>query len=105
MITTGTIFLPDGQTISAGQGGAFRIGGEAYPVTIIGWTESGKTIFYRHALTSRNAQGEREFRDDGRREILRATWRAADRCFRRTGTRKHGAVTTDSYARESVREV
>jgi hypothetical protein len=83
MITNGSIALPSGQTISAGHGAHYGIGADRYPVTIIGWTASGKTIYYQaakaHPTADSDHYGEQRslFTPDPDAPIKAATWRSS----------------------------
>jgi len=99
MNTTGTITLPNGQTIEAGQGATYRIGSDAYPVTILGWSKSGNTIYYRQARWCWKSD---DYVDNPAREVEVATWRKPARWnydrgnfYQRYG--RCGYITTDGY--------
>jgi hypothetical protein len=49
MRSVGTIALPWGPVIEAGFGAAYHIGSDTYPITIVGWSTSGKTLYYQRA--------------------------------------------------------
>ena len=107
MITSGKITLPNGDTITAGQGGSYGIGCDLYPITIVGWTKSGKTIYYQkaRARTTRNS----DYYSDQRylittnpdAPIKAATWRKKVDGFKPKGSFSHhgGFIYTDGYAK------
>jgi Tol biopolymer transport system component len=105
MITTGSITLPSGETIRAGQGGSYGIGSDSYPVTIVGWSKSGKTIYYQAAIARATSNSDYYgaqrylFVADPSAPIQAATWRTGRRtagAFRPKGS-KHGYVSTNGY--------
>ena len=105
METKGSITLPNGQTIGAGQGGCLGIGSDRYPVTIVGWTKSGKTIYYQGANSRRvddNGLSEDQshtFSPDPGAEVETATWRTGARHggeFVPKG-RQHGYISTRGH--------
>jgi hypothetical protein len=105
MISTGTITLPNGSTISAGQGGSYGIGSDSYPVTIIGWTKSGKTLYYRSAIARATKDSDYYgtqtylFIADPSAPVKTATWRTGRRtggAFRPKGS-TNGYVSTNGY--------
>jgi len=81
MVTTGSITLPDGTTITVGQGSAYHIGSDSYAMTVIGWTKSGKTIYVQQAkarATNNSDYYSRQsylFTADPNAEIEIVTWR------------------------------
>lgn len=101
-MTTDTITLPNGDTITKGQGGSYTIGSDIYPVTIVGWSPSGRTIYYRrahaHATGASDYYGEQAylFTDNAEAPTQAATWRRAASAFRPKGD-KCGTVKTDGY--------
>ena len=105
MITTGSITLPNGETIKAGQGGSYGIGSDCYPITIIGWSKSGKTLYFQDA-TARATKDSDYYGDqtylfipNPEAEIQKATWRTGRRtggAFRPKGS-NHGYVDTSGY--------
>ena len=102
MITEGTITLPNGQTIHANSHGSYTVGSDVYPMVILGWTKSGKTIFCQEAKSRRcdgNGYGEDQAwmvweNPNGRR--FKATWRSKEKEFRRSYN-KYGFVYTDKF--------
>ena len=112
MISIGTVTLPNGCTISSGQGGTYSIGTDTYPITIVGWSKSGKTIFYRSARSvatkDSNFYGVRgeqchQFIEDPNAIIEVATWRRPGTkqqgntgCFRPKGS-TYSRIETDGY--------
>ena len=105
MITNGTITLPNGNTISAGQGGSYGIGSDTYPVTIIGWTKSGKTLYYQDAIARATNDSDYYgtqrylFIADPSAKVRTATWRTGRRtggAFRPKGS-KCGYIGTNGY--------
>lgn len=102
VIHTGTITLPNGETVRDGQGAAYHIGSDSYPFTILGWTKTGKTVFFQKAERRRIATDCPEDQrylfaadSDGKIEAAKWTTRrghsfyAAGRC---------GAYTTDGFS-------
>ena len=85
MIVDGTITLQNGETIQHGQGGRYYSGSDVYPVTIVGWSKSGKTIFYRSAkaIPTKDCDyyGEQSYLyvDLPEAPIKAATWRSSKR--------------------------
>ena len=104
MLREGTVTLPNGQTIEAGQGGCYSIGSDRYPVTIIGWTKSGKTIYYQYAdakRTDNNGMSESqsyEFTPNPNGRVGVATWRRRTNSFQPKGGRS-GYLSTTGYAK------
>ena len=106
MKTKGTITLPDGRTISAGQGGTYSIGADCYPITIVGWSQSGKTLFYQRA-TARPTRGSDLYGQQSYlytlnpdAETEKATWRRSRGCFKPAG-RTCGFVHADGYSKHT----
>ena len=93
MFLTGKIKLPNGKELSTPSGGTYQVGSDTYPVTIVGFSRSGKTVFYRRA-NYRMAPGhdyldqEYIYEDHPKAEIKKATWR------RRGGFKPVGCQTT-----------
>jgi len=102
MLTEGTITLPNGQTIEVGQGGSYGIGSDRYPVTIIGWTKSGKTIWYQTATgkrTDNNGMSEcqsYEFTPNPNGRVSVGTWRRRVNSFQPKGD-NCGYIGTNGY--------
>ena len=102
MISSGTITLPNDQTVSAGQGGSYHIGSDTYPVTIVGWSKSGKTVFYQAAVARPTKDSDfygtqsHLFVADPSAPVKKATWRKGDESFRPKGS-KHGSIGTSGY--------
>jgi hypothetical protein len=94
MTNTGNITLPNGDTISAGQGGSYTVGSDTYPVTIVGWSKSGKTLYYRRA--KRVTRGSDVFTPRLDKPVQTATWRARDEVFRPKGC-GWSSIHTDGY--------
>ena len=73
-------------------------------MTIIGWTKSGKTIYYQAARSKATKDAcyytnqRYVFIADPDAEIQVATWRRRDGCFVPKG-RQHGYVSTKGYAK------
>ena len=105
MKTKGAITLPDGRTIIAGQGGTYTIGSDCYPITIVGWSKSGKTLFYQEA-TARPTRGSDFYgiqsclyTPNTDAEIKKATWRRSNGgCFKPAG-RPCGFVDAGGYSK------
>tara|TARA_R110000824_G_C15214068_1_gene676946 strand:- start:530 stop:1012 length:483 start_codon:yes stop_codon:yes gene_type:complete len=102
VIQTGSITLPNGEAVRDGQGAAYHIGSDSYPFTILGWTKTGKTVFFQKAERRRIATDCPEDQRylfaadlDGKIEAGKWTTRrghsfyAAGRC---------GGYTTDGFA-------
>ena len=101
MIQGGDIALPSGQVITSGQGGYYSVGSDVYPVTIIGWSKSGKTLYYQAALAQPTETHEHfgrqdyTFEPDPNAGIQIATWRRPGRVGGRNGRFvPQGATTT-----------
>lgn len=69
---TGNTTLPNGIALTAPSGGYYAIGTDFYPVTIIGFSESRRRLYYRRAVYCRQKE---DFRDDTDAEIQTATYR------------------------------
>ena len=104
VIHTGSITLPNGQTVRDGQGAAYHIGSDSYPRTIIGWTASGKTIFVQAANSHSVSTGNNNREDQrhlftanpaGKIETVKWTTRRGDSYF---STGRCGYVSTSGYA-------
>jgi hypothetical protein len=82
MISTGSIVLPTGDKIEAGQGGAETCGSDCYPITIVGWNKSGRRLFYRAAIATPTERHDHfgsqdyTYTPDPDADIKVATWRA-----------------------------
>ena len=105
MITTGSITLPNGETVEAGQGGSYSIGSDSYPITIIGWSKSGKTLYYQDAIARATQNSDfygtqrHLFVADPSAPVETATWRTGRRtggAFRPKGS-NHGYIGTKGY--------
>ncbi|MBB77362.1 MAG: hypothetical protein CMJ75_22890 [Planctomycetaceae bacterium] len=96
------ILLPNGQKIQRLQGGCYSIGSDRYPINIIDWSASGKTLYYQRAKSKRvdcNGQSECQeyiFAPDHYSRIQVATWRSRDQCYRERGSR-WGSIWVDGY--------
>jgi len=105
MVSEGSVTLPNGDTIEAGQGGSYCIGSDRYPVTIVGWTKSGKTIFYQAAKRARNdnngAFSEAQsylFWSNPKAPVQKATWRTTRHgSFYRESRERTGFIHTSGY--------
>jgi len=106
MLNHGTITLPNGQTIGAGQGGSYSVGSDRHPITIIGWTKSGKTIYYRAANAKRtdsNGLSEcqsYEFTPNPNGRVSVATWRRRAKRFKPKG-HSFANIWTNGYDKYS----
>ena len=103
METEGEITLPNGDTIRTGQGGGYHVGSDSYPVTIIGWSKSGKTLYYQHASARHTEDSEYYgtqryvFTADTTGPIWVATWRRGGAGgFKRKGSR-YISISTRGY--------
>jgi hypothetical protein len=107
--TQGEVELPNGTTLCAGQGGSYRIGSDVYPITIVGWSERGRKLFFREArrraVATSDYYGEQRymFWDDPQACIRVATWRRGGTRRNRAGVYMErgsscGAIYTDGYA-------
>ena len=102
MNTTGTITLPNGTTVMVGQGGCYCIGSDRYPITVVGWSASGKTLYYRraraHATKASNPFGMQSyvFTENPDAPVRTATWRRKDKRFRPKGS-KWASIHTNGY--------
>ena len=79
-----------GQTMNAdikpGQGGTYSIGTDVYPVTVVGVSATGKTVWYRKAKPFGAGNGAHLFVDDTSAEVNRATMRKCG-SFKPSGSR------------------
>ena len=102
MITEGSIKLPNGDTVSAGHGGYYAICGDRYPVTIVGWSKSGKTIYYQDAkkIPTKDCmlRGKQTYlyQPNPEAKLKKATWRRNENCFVPSG-KTTGGVFTSGY--------
>ena len=102
MITEGKVTLPNGQTIEANQYGSRTSGSDRYPIVILGWSASGKTLFCQEAKAIRcdgNGQSEDQawiMCPNPKGEKFKATWRNREETFRKVG-RRGGFVDTDGF--------
>lgn len=98
-IITGRITLKNGRTIVAPCGGGLHINGDSYPVTILGASPSGATLYYRRAEVGKGEDGARVFLDDPSEPTQAATWRTGRRrggCYRPKGD-SYFVVTASGY--------
>lgn len=96
-IITGPLTLRNGRAITAPCGGSMNINGDSYPVTILGASPSGATLYYRRAEVRVEA-GARVFLDEPSQPTLAATWRRGKRggCYRPKGD-SYCSVTASGY--------
>ena len=103
MLTEGTIRLPNGQAIHANWHGSYTCGTDLYPMVILGWSKSGKTIFCQEAKFRRcdsSGYGEDQawmiwVNPNGRK--FKATWRSKEKQFRKS-YHEYGFVYTDGFS-------
>ena len=106
MIKEGKIKLPNGQTIEANAHGLRASGSDRYPIVILGWSASGKTLFCQAAKARRTdsaGQSEEQYwimHADPKGETFKATWRSEEQAFRKVG-RRGGFVHTNGFDRYS----
>ena len=103
MITKGSITLPNGSDVEFGTAGAYSVGSDIYPCTVVGWSKSGKTVWVQDAeykvISGSTYDGSAKYEcwPNALRPLKKATFRK-DRRFRFSGVR-HGSV---SFGRFSV---
>ena len=88
----GPVNLPNGDRAFVGKGGTYIINGDTYPITILGWSKSGRVVYYRKA----NHRGAAVFVDNENAPIEVATYRNKCGSFKPKG-RGYGFVRCDGY--------
>ena len=94
--------LLNGTHVAVGSGGSYSIGSDTYPITIVGWSASGKVLYYRdaraHPTVDSDPYGIQRylFTEDPTAPVRTATWRKSSGVYKPMGA-SSGVIRTDGY--------